>query len=153
AIEQTTPAMAQAQPGVFYRDFEKETLKYNALMPSFPASRELCTIGGMVASNAGGEKSLEYGKTENFVSELKVVLADGNEYTFAPLNKADLDKKRAQQDFEGEIYRDLFDLVQMRYDQIKAAKPHVSKNSTGYNLWDVWDRQTGVFDLTKLFVG
>src|SRR5205814_777464 len=29
----------------------------------------------------------------------------------------------------------------------------VSKNSTGYNLWDVWDKQTGTFDLTKLFVG
>jgi FAD/FMN-containing dehydrogenase len=29
----------------------------------------------------------------------------------------------------------------------------VSKNSTGYNLWDIWDRQTGIFDLTKAFIG
>ncbi|MEO8863138.1 MAG: FAD-binding oxidoreductase, partial [Candidatus Saccharimonadales bacterium] len=41
---------AHVQPGVFYRDFEVETLKHNALMPSFPASRDLCTVGGMVAN-------------------------------------------------------------------------------------------------------
>src|SRR6185436_20534899 len=46
-IESVTPSEAHAQPGVFYRDFEKETLKKNAIMPSYPASRDLCTIGGM----------------------------------------------------------------------------------------------------------
>ena len=40
-IEQTSETSAQAQPGVFYRDFEKETLKRQALMPSYPASRDL----------------------------------------------------------------------------------------------------------------
>jgi len=106
-----------------------------------------------VANNSGGEKSLEYGKTENFVTELKAVLADGNEYTFGPLTKKELDKKMAQKDFEGKIYRDLFKLLDTKYDRIKAAKPNVSKNSTGYNLWDVWDRERGIFDMTKLFVG
>ncbi|QQS18241.1 FAD-binding protein [Candidatus Saccharibacteria bacterium] len=63
-----------AQPGVFYRDFERETLKKHVLMPSYPASRDMCQIGGITANNSGGEKSLEYGKVENFVTELKVVL-------------------------------------------------------------------------------
>src|SRR5690606_30222134 len=39
---------AQVQPGVLYRDFEPETLKHNALMPSYPASRDLASVGGMV---------------------------------------------------------------------------------------------------------
>jgi len=153
AIEEVTPSAARVQPGVFYRDFEPKTLEQKALMPSFPASRELCTIGGMVANNAGGEMSLEYGKTENFVTELKMVLADGKEYTFKPMTKAEVDQKRQQGDFEGEIYRDMYDLCVTRYEQIKAAKPRVSKNSTGYNIWDVYDRQTEMFDLTKLIVG
>lgn len=152
-ILEVTPTMAHAQPGVFYRDFEKETLKQKALMPSYPASRELCTIGGMVNNNAGGEKSLEFGKTENFVTELRVVLADGNEYTVKPLNRGELDAKMKQADFEGNVYRKMFDLIETHYDAIKAAKPHVTKNSTGYNLWDVWDRDTGIFDLTKAIVG
>ena len=144
---------ARVEPGVFYRDFEKETLKHQALMPSYPASRELAAVGGMVNNNSGGEKSLEFGKTENFVNELKVVLSDGKEYNFGPLNKHQLDAKMAQKDFEGDIYRKTFKLVDKNYDQIKAAKPNVTKNSTGYNLWDVWDRKTGIFDLTKLIVG
>jgi FAD/FMN-containing dehydrogenase len=122
-------------------------------MPSYPASRELCTIGGMVNNNSGGEKSLEYGKTENFVTELNVVLADGNAVTMGPLTKRQLDAKMKLKTFEGEIYRKTFELVDTHYDAIKKAKPHVTKNSTGYNLWDVWDRETGIFDLTKLIVG
>lgn len=153
AIEEVTATTAHAQPGVFYRDFEKETLKAKALMPAYPASRDLCTIGGMVNNNSGGEKSLEYGKTENFVTELRVVFADGVERTVKPLNKRELTAKMSQQDFEGRVYKQIFELVEANYDKIKAAKPHVTKNSTGYNLWDVWDRQTGIFDLTKLIVG
>lgn len=153
-IEEVTDSSARVQPGVLYRDFEKETLAHNnALLPSFPASRELASVGGMVANNSGGEKSLEFGKTENFVTGLKVILADGSTCVLRALSKPELDAKKAQQDFEGEIYRKMFDLLDTNYDAIKVAKPKVTKNSTGYNLWDVWDRQSGIFDLTKLFVG
>jgi len=152
-VEKVSATEAQTQPGVFYRDFEVETLKHNALMPSYPASRELCTVGGMVANNSGGEKSLEYGKVKDFVNELKVVFADGKEYTVKPLKGEALKKKLAQKDFEGKIYKRIYDLCEAHYDEIKAAKPHVSKNSMGYTLWEVWDRETGVFDLTKLIVG
>ena len=153
SIEKVDSTSAHAQPGVFYRDFEVETLKHHSLMPSFPASRDLCTIGGMVNNNSGGEKSLEYGKTENFVSQLKVVFADGIERIVKPLNKTELDKVMAQKGYEGQLYSKMFKLVDDNYDVIKAAKPKVTKNSTGYNLWDVWDRDSGIFDLTKLIVG
>jgi len=152
-IEKVTATMAQTQPGVFYRDFEPATLKHGALMPTYPASRDLASVGGMVNTNAGGEKSLEFGKTEDFVTQLQVVFADGVERTVKPLNKAELAKKMAQKDFEGKIYKQLYELIEKDYDKIKAAKPHVHKNSTGYNLWDVWDREKGIFDLTKLIVG
>jgi FAD/FMN-containing dehydrogenase len=152
-IEAVSNVEGHAQPGVFYRDFEKATLKHKVLMPSYPASRDLCTIGGMVNNNSGGEKSLEFGKTENFVNELKVVFADGNEYTVRPLNKRELIKKMGQNDYEGRIYKRLFELCEKHYDKIKAAKPKVTKNSMGYNLWDVWDRDTGIFNMQKLIVG
>jgi len=152
-IEEVTAHSARTQPGVFYRDFEKATLAQGALLPSFPASRELATVGGMVANNSGGEKSLEFGKTENFVTQLEVVLSDGKPYTLKALKADELEAKKAQKGFEGDVYRKMFALLDNNYDPIKKAKPHVSKNSTGYNLWDVWNRETGVFDLTKLFVG
>lgn len=152
-IGEVTAESAQVQPGVLYKDFELETLKHSALMPTYPASRDMASVGGMVNNNSGGEKSLEYGKTEDFVTELKFVFADGIERTVKPLTKLELDEKMRQPDFEGQVYKQLFELIESNYDQIKAAKPHVSKNSTGYNLWDVWDRQTGIFDLCKLVVG
>ena len=152
-IREITSTSAHAQPGVFYRDFEKETLKHDAIMPSYPASREICTIGGMVSNNSGGEKSLRYGKTERFVTELKVVFADGNEYTVKPLTKKELDAKMAQDDFEGNLYKRIFKIVDGNYDEIKAAQPKVSKDSTAYHLWNVWDREKGIFDLNQIIIG
>lgn len=152
-IEEADSKSARVQPGVYYRDFEAETLKHGAIMPSFPASRELCTVGGMVANNSGGEKSLEFGKTEKFIQELQVVLSNGKEYTFKPLNKKELDEKMAQKNFEGKLYRNVFKIVDDNYDEIKAAKPKVSKDSTGYHLWNVWDRKKGIFDMTQLIAG
>ncbi len=153
AIKKVTKTTAHTEPGVFYRDFEVETKKHGALMPSYPASRDLCTVGGMVNNNSGGEKSLEYGKTENYVTELQVVFADGVERTVKPLNLAELQAKVKQDDYEGRLYSHMYTLCEKHYDEIKAAKPNVSKNSTGYNLWDVWDREHEIFDLTKLIVG
>jgi FAD/FMN-containing dehydrogenase len=152
-IEHVTPTSARVQPGVLYKDFEAETLKHKALMPTYPASRDLASVGGLVNNNSGGEKSLEYGKTQNFVSELNVVFSDGVTRKVKPLTKAELDHKMKQKDFEGQMYRQLFILIDGNYDKIKAAKPHVSKNSAGYYLWDVWNRETGMFDLTQLICG
>jgi len=144
---------ATVQPGMMYKDFEVETLKKGSLLPSYPASRDMASVGGMFSNNAGGEKSLEYGKTDNFVTELKMILSDGNEYVVKPLTKAELVRKMSQGDFEGNLYKKTFELLDEHYDEIQAAKPNVSKDSTGYHLWNVWNRETGVFDLTKLFVG
>jgi FAD/FMN-containing dehydrogenase len=144
---------ARVQPGVFFRDFDAKTIRKKVLLPSYPASRDLATVGGMTSNNSGGEKSLRYGKTANYVTELKVVLADGNEYVVKPLKKDALVRKMGEQTFEGKLYKETFELLEEHYDEIQAAKPHVSKDSTGYHLWDVWNRETGVFDLTKLFVG
>lgn len=144
---------AVVEPGLYYRDFEKETLKRNLLMPSYPASRELCAMGGIVANNSGGELTLAYGKTARYVRALKMVLADGNEYTFTKLNREALDAKVLQRDFEGELYRKIYSLIRDNLAAIEAARPHVSKNSAGYALWDVYNKDKDTFDLTKLFVG
>lgn len=143
--------IAVTQPGVFFRDFDVATGDY--LLPSYPASRDLASVGGMLNNNSGGERSLEFGKTEKYVPELKLVFADGIERVVKPLRKDELDIKMAQDDFEGEVYRELFELIDGNYEKIKAAKPKVSKNSTGYKLWDVWNRETGIFDMTQMIIG
>ncbi len=152
-IHKVGRGFAETEPGVYYRDFEKATLKTGQLMPSYPASRELCTVGGMAANNSGGEKTLRFGKVQDYVESLNVVLADGESHVLRPLSVKELAGKLRARDFEGDLYRGMFDLVKTNYDLLQAAKPKVSKNSAGYNLWDVWNPQTGIFDLTKTFVG
>ena len=155
---------AICEPGMYYRDFEKQTLTKNLIMPAYPSSRELCAIGGMVANNCGGEKTFRYGKIERYVESVSMVLADGNEYEFSKITKEELDKKMALPGFEGKIYQDIFKLIDSNYDLIKKAKPNVTKNSAGYYLWNVYDppssktsdgqsKKAGTFDMAKLMVG
>lgn len=139
------------QPGRYYRDFEPMTLAKGLLMPSYPASRDLCTIGGIVANNSGGEKSLIYGKTEDYVKEVRMILRDGKEHTFKPLNLKQLRAKIKAGGIEGQIYRDLWALVRRNQKAIESSRPKVSKNSTGYNIWRLWDGET--FDVPKLITG
>ncbi len=145
--------IATTQPGVYYRDFEKETLKKHLIFPSYPASREICAMGGIVNNNSGGEKSLQYGKTEKYVERVKVVLSDGSICELKPLNKSELSEKMKLKSLEGDIYKNMFELIDKNYDELQKAKPQVSKNSAGYFLWNVWDKETQIFDLTKLWVG
>lgn len=145
--------IATTDPGVYYRDFEKETLKHNLIFPSYPASREICAMGGIVNNNSGGEKSLQYGKTEKYIKRMKVVLSDGNIYALKALSEEELKNKMSLITFEGEIYRKIYKLINDNYEAIIKAKPSVSKNSAGYYLWNVWDKDKKTFDLTKLFVG
>ena len=141
----------RVQPGMYYRDFAAEAEAKDLLLPSYPASKDLAAMGGLINNNSGGELTLRWGKTNRYVEELKVVLADGNEYTLSKLTLNELNAKRRQEDFEGDMYRRVHDVLEKNYDTIQNARPNVTKNSAGYALWDVYNRDT--FDLTQLFVG
>ena len=78
-------------------------------------------------------------------------MADGNEYELKALSEAELAKKIADDTFEGKLYKQIYDLINANRGLIEDAKPKVSKNSSGYYLWDVWDKND--FDLSKLVVG
>src|SRR3989344_5113693 len=116
---------ATVEPGMYYRHFEEETLKHGLIFPSYPASREICAIGGMVNNNSGGEKSLNWGKTEKYVVGLKVVLSDGKEHLIKPLGTKELDKKIQGDDLEAEIYKKMYKLIMDNWDTLQKAKPTV----------------------------
>ena len=144
---------AIVEPGMYYRDFDVETKKHGLILPSYPASREICAIGGMVSNNAGGEKNLKYGKTERYVKKITMVLGDGKLHVFKPLHKEEWEQKMREDGIEGDIYRRMRELIMSHRAIIEKARPTVSKNSSGYNLWDVFDEKRNVFDLTKVIVG
>jgi len=71
-------AVAVVEPGVFTADLKAAVRAQKLFYPPDPASMKDCTIGGNVATNAGGPRCLKYGVTRNYVISLEVVLANGH---------------------------------------------------------------------------
>src|SRR5436190_1446821 len=76
-VIEVKPDYATVEPGCLYKDFDRETKKINRMMPAYTASREICAVGGMVANNSGGEKSVKYGKVEHYMRSVKIIFSDG----------------------------------------------------------------------------
>jgi len=72
-----TDRLVVLQPGVVYADLQKALAPHGFFFPPDPASGKACTIGGNVATNAGGIRGAKYGVTRDYVLGLEVVLPDG----------------------------------------------------------------------------
>ncbi len=140
------------EPGINYGKLQQALHTHNRFMPPFPASFEYSTVGGAIANNAAGEKSVKYGNTREYVKSLRVVLANGEVIETRRLNKRELSKKLGLSTFEGEIYRTLDALLEENQEAVKGMNLAVTKNSAGYAL-DKIRLKDGSFDLTPLFVG
>jgi glycolate oxidase len=73
-----TDAVAVVEPGIFTADLKAAARAKKLFYPPDPASMKDCTIGGNIATNAGGPRCLKYGVTRNYVIGLEVVLANGD---------------------------------------------------------------------------
>jgi len=125
------PSYITVQPGMLYRDFEKITLEKGLILPCYTASKSLNAMGGMFGNNSAGERTLKYGKTEDYILSAKVVFSDGIERIVKPISLHD---DILQND---KMYKDLYELIKNNEEEIKHAKPKVHKNSAGYYIWNV----------------
>lgn len=148
----TRSGVVTVEPGVNYGKLQQTLNTHGRFLPPFPASLEYSTIGGAIANNASGEKTIKYGSTKNFVDSLRVVLANGEVIETGRISKRELSKKMGLSTFEGEVYRALDALIEENHDLIKSLKLKTTKNSAGYDLGGVKDKD-GSVDLTPLFVG
>jgi len=148
------------EPGAMWRDVEKKLKEYDAYLPPYTASKDICSIGGSIANNAAGPDSLRYGHCADWVESLDVVLADGHTYTLRPITYREF-KLLIKQDHEhARIARQVFDLISKNEAEIKKNQPKTKKNSSGYSLWHVmsdgvanFKKGKGTFDLTRIVSG
>ena len=146
---------AVAEPGVYYRDFEKATLaKVGKILPSYPASRELCAIGGIVSNNSGGELTLQLRQDQSICARTRRrALRRIAERRLTPISTRRIARKRiAERPRRTDLYARSTSSSTRNEAQIEAARPNVTKNSAGYALWNVMDKSEGTFDLTQLIV-
>jgi FAD/FMN-containing dehydrogenase len=152
-IELDTKAnTVSVEPGINYGKLQQTLYTHGRFLPPYPASLEYSTVGGAIAENLSGEKSIKYGDTRAYVKSLRVVLANGEVIETGRLSKRELNKKLGLATFEGEIYRSLDTLLEEQHDLIEQLARNVTKNNAGYELADV-KRRDGSFDLTPLMVG
>jgi len=147
---------AVVEPGLYYRDLEKEISKYNLVFPSYPASKDLCCVGGIVSNNSAGEKTLLYGQTVKYIHKLEVVLSNGEIVNFQKISYEKAIQKSKNDTLEGKIYRDVLRLLEENRETITKAKPKVTKNSSGYNLWEILsenDKGEKFIEMQKVIVG
>lgn len=141
------------EPGATYDKLEQTLFTHGLFLPPYPASQLYATVGGGIANNAIGEKSVKYGATGDYVERLRVVLANGEIIETGKLSKRELNKKLGLSSFEGEVYRGVDKLIEENAELIRqqAGLSRAAHNSIGYNLSSVKTKHG--FDLTPLFVG
>ncbi|MFC7070334.1 FAD-binding and (Fe-S)-binding domain-containing protein [Halobaculum lipolyticum] len=100
-----------------------------------PAWRDKSAIGGAIGNNSTGSHSLKYGKTDAYVEEAEVVLADGSVETFGEVA---VDTMREEADPDGDllerIYAELVRVLDEEGDEVSARYPDMKRNVSGYNL-------------------
>jgi FAD/FMN-containing dehydrogenase/Fe-S oxidoreductase len=143
---------ARVQPGVVLAELNKQLGLQDLLFGPDPSSGEMCKLGGMLANNSAGPHTLRYGSVKNNVNRIRLCLASGEWLDARGYRTSDPAFDRL---IEGiRPVREVVDLVRRKAALIAEKRPKVSKNSCGYNLFDLAGGfERGVCDLPKLFIG
>lgn len=111
------------------------------------------TIGGAVGKNTTGLYGGQYGAMSDWISQLEVVLANGDILQTERLSKRELNKRKGVQTFEGEIYRSLDNLIEDNKQLIDELAGIGAPDEAGYSAIAKVKQRDGSFDLTPLFIG
>ena len=132
------------QPGVVLDDLNARLAGYGRKIGPDPSSGNRAVIGGVVANNATGAHSLQYGYIADYIESVEAVLADGSVVEFA--NDYDVDA-----DGSLSVAEQVYNLLVENEDLIVKAQPETLRNRSGYNIAGVC--KEGRIDLTKLVAG
>ncbi|QLG26888.1 FAD-binding protein [Halorarum halophilum] len=151
---------ATVQAGCILGDLNELLAPHGLKFAPDPAWRDKSAIGGAVGNNSTGAHSLKYGKTDAYVEECEVVLADGSVETFGEI---EVDALREEGDPEGSvrdrIYAEVARIVDEEGDAVAEAFPDMKRNVSGYNLDMLVEEargergEEGVVNLGRLMAG
>jgi FAD/FMN-containing dehydrogenase/Fe-S oxidoreductase len=142
---------AVVHPGVVRDQLNAAVKNHGLHFAPDPATTSRATIGGMIANNSSGTKSIKYGKTIDHILGLKVLLMDGTVLELGELSAEDYEAKCQQTDREGEIYRSFKKIIFEHATAIEEAYPKVMRRVNGYPLDEFI--HTDRWNLAKIFAG
>lgn len=143
---------ARVEPGLVLDDLNAALKGHGLRFAPDVSSSSRATVGGMMANNSSGARSVRYGKTGDHVRTQRVVLADGSAAELGPLAGEALARARTGDSILARAYRDVPALAGQHAAEIDARVPKVMRRVGGYALEHFVDPQAPV-DLTRLLVG
>jgi FAD/FMN-containing dehydrogenase len=144
--------MARVQPGLNFAALQESMATHGLFVPTVSSDFKVASIGGALASDVAGTKSVKYGTLRDWTDRLEVVLGNGEIIQTGRLSKHELNAKKGLQTMEGEIYRGLDALIDENAEAIANFGSCAALNAGGYAI-DLVKSTDGSFDLTPLIVG
>ena len=136
----------RAQPGVIAARLNRAIASRQIQFAPDPSSSAWCTLGGMIANNAGGSHTIQHGATRDNVVSLRVALASGQVIETAP---GAPDPTGARTRLQEGVRR----IVTARREVIQARQPRTKRNSSGYALREMLEGAGAPVDLAPLIAG
>jgi FAD/FMN-containing dehydrogenase/Fe-S oxidoreductase len=143
---------ARVEPGIVLDELNAALKPYGLRFAPDISTASRATLGGMMANNSSGARSVLYGKTVDHVLEQHVVLGDGTVAHFRPLTAAELEAASGGASLEARCYREVRRLARECAGEIDRRFPKVLRRVGGYNL-DAFSAPDQPFNLARLIVG
>ncbi|MFM8533079.1 MAG: FAD-binding and (Fe-S)-binding domain-containing protein, partial [Acidimicrobiia bacterium] len=143
---------ARVEPGVVLDELNAHLRQHHLRFAPDVSSASRATVGGMMANNSSGARSVLYGKTIDHVLEQRVVLADARLADLKPLDASAAALAQQGDSIEARAYREIPALGQRHAAEIDRRFPKVLRRVGGYNL-DAFVSAATPVDLTRIMVG
>ncbi len=126
------------EPGVVLDELNAKLKMHSLFFAPETSTSSRCMLGGMVGNNSCGAHSVVYGSMRDHLIEVDALLSDGTKVTFSDLTKEEFKRKLELKSLEGELYRNIFNLLsnEINAQQIIAEYPAKSlkRRNTGYAI-------------------
>ncbi len=154
----------RVEPGIVLDELNLRLKQHKLFFAPETSTSNRCTIGGMIGNNSAGIHSLIYGTTREHILSVTVLLSDGSEVEFSELDETEFHEKINLKTLEGEIYRQINNLLGKEKNRAKVAKefpdPKVIRRNTGYALDELMnncvfskEQSSSKFNFCKLLAG
>lgn len=140
---------ARVEPGIVLDELNVQLAPLGLRFAPDISTASRATIGGMMANNSCGARSVLYGKTIDHVLEQTVLLSDGAIVHFRDIPREEIPKGDT---LEAACYRTVLDLASQHASEIDRRFPKVLRRVMGYNL-DEFTDPTKPVNLAKIMVG
>lgn len=129
-----TNRTVRVQPGVVLDQLNRALSPQGLQFGPDVATASRATLGGMIGNNSAGSRSVVYGKTDDHVKALSVVLADGTRAEIAPQSGREYQRLLEARTRVGDVYRLAERIARDHAPEIDQRFPKILRRVSGYNL-------------------